>query len=285
VVDRPLRTDLPFLRRRVKPRPAPLPDTAATTATTATGGGAGEPARASSSGAGLVLGGRGGPATSAPAAARPPTAPAPAPALAPALTSPPRAPRAPGGSVGGVAAPSRPRRVARPQPFVAPDLTGVRELGAESPLVRLSPRRSAIGTLAVVGGVHAMWESTDLVDGAAFASGERQGDSVVTSGNRPLVAFDGDEVLVTLRHVRELRRAHVVAGDGAWLRVDLPGDRTLAVDPPGPGERVALSLLVVDGRLELRRVTLPDTLTPSLVHQRFGYSIPERPGDSVPVRS
>ena len=278
MVDRPLRTDLPFLRRRVKPRLAPLPDTAATTATTATGGGAGEPARASSSGAGLVLGGRGGPATSAPAAARPPTAPAPAPALA----SPSRAP---GGSAGSGAAPSRPRRVARPQPFVAPDLTGVRELGAESPLVRLSPRRSAIGTLAVVGGVHAMWESTDLVDGAAFASGERQGDSVVTSGNRPLVAFDGDEVLVTLRHVRELRRAHVVAGDGAWLRVDLPGDRTLAVDPPGPGERVALSLLVVDGRLELRRVTLPDTLTPSLVHQRFGYSIPERPGDSVPVRS
>ncbi|ROS62608.1 hypothetical protein EDF38_1720 [Frigoribacterium sp. PhB160] len=188
-------------------------------------------------------------------------------------------------SAGGAASPSRPRRVVRPQPFVAPDLAGVRELGAESPLVRLSPRRSAIGTLAVVGGVHAMWESTELVDGAAFASGERQGDSVVTSGNRPLVAFDGDEVLVTLRHVRELRRAHVVAGDGAWLRVDLPGDRTLAVDPPGPGERVALSLLVVDGRLELRRVTLPDTLTPSLVHQRFGYSIPERPGDSVPARS
>jgi hypothetical protein len=259
VAERPTRTDLVFLRRRVKPQVA-VPDVPATPAPVsapvsvarpapAPEARASDPGRASS---GLSLG---GPRSSTPSAAS---------------------------SASGATRPARPARPSRPAPFPAPDVTDVRELSRDQPVVRLSPRRSAIGTLVVTGGVHAVWESTELVDGAAFSTGQRMGDVVTTSGNRPLVAFDGDEVLVALRHVRELRRALVVAGDGAWLQVELPGDRRLSVDPAEPGERVALAMLVVDGLLELRRVTLPDTLTPPLVHQRFGYSIPERPGDSAP---
>jgi len=286
VAERPTRTDLVFLRRRVKPQVA-VPDVAATPAPApvsapvsvarpapAPEARVGDPGRASS---GLSLG---APRTAPPEPAR----------LAASSGLSLGAPRTPGappavssaGSAPGSTSPSRPARPTRPAPFPAPDVTDVRELSVDQPLVRLSPRRSAIGTLVVTGGVHAVWESVELVDGAAFTTGQRMGDVVTTSGNRPLVAVDGDEVLVALRHVRELRRALVVAGDGAWLRVELPGDRHLAVDPAGPGERVALSLLVVDGLLELRRVTLPDTLTPPLVHQRFGYSIPGRPGDSTP---
>ena len=262
MAERPTRTDLVFLRRRVKPQVA-VPDVPATPAPVsapvsvarpapAPEARASDPGRASS---GLSLG---GPRSSTPSTA----------SSASGVTGPPR--------------PARPARPSRPAPFPAPDVTDVRELSRDQPVVRLSPRRSAIGTLVVTGGVHAVWESTELVDGAAFSTGQRMGDVVTTSGNRPLVAFDGDEVLVALRHVRELRRALVVAGDGAWLQVELPGDRRLSVDPAEPGERVALAMLVVDGLLELRRVTLPDTLTPPLVHQRFGYSIPERPGDSAP---
>ncbi|MBD8659751.1 hypothetical protein IFT72_06050 [Frigoribacterium sp. CFBP 8754] len=263
MAERPTRTDLVFLRRRVKPQvavpdvpatPAPAPAPVSAPVSVARPAPApearvGDPGRASS---GLSLG---GPRSSTPPAAS---------------------------SASGATGPTRPARPARPAPFPAPDVTDVRELSRDHPVVRLSPRRSAIGTLVVTGGVHAVWESTELVDGAAFSTGQRMGDVVTTSGNRPLVAFDGDEVLVTLRHVRELRRALVVAGDGAWLQVELHGDRRLSVDPAEPGERVALAVLVVDGLLELRRVTLPDTLTPPLVHQRFGYSIPERPGDSAP---
>jgi len=270
VAERPTRTDLVFLRRRVKPQVA-VPDVAATPAPApvsapvsvarpapAPEARASDPGRASS---GLSLG---GPRSSTPSG--------------PSGTSGTSGPSGPSGATG----PTRPARPSRPAPFPAPDVTDVRELSRDQPVVRLSPRRSAIGTLVVTGGVHAVWESTELVDGAAFSTGQRMGDVVTTSGNRPLVAFDGDEVLVALRHVRELRRALVVAGDGAWLQVELPGDRRLSVDPAEPGERVALAMLVVDGLLELRRVTLPDTLTPPLVHQRFGYSIPERPGDSAP---
>ncbi|KQR47121.1 hypothetical protein ASF82_07240 [Frigoribacterium sp. Leaf164] len=268
MAERPTRTDLVFLRRRVKPQvavpdlpatPAPAPAPAPVSAPVSVARPApapearvGDPGRASS---GLSLGG-------------------------PRSSTPPAASSASGAT--GPTCPARPARPSRPAPFPAPDVTDVRELSRDQPVVRLSPRRSAIGTLVVTGGVHAVWESTELVDGAAFSTGQRMGDVVTTSGNRPLVAFDGDEVLVTLRHVRELRRALVVAGDGAWLQVQLPGDRRLSVDPAEPGERVALAMLVVDGLLELRRVTLPDTLTPPLVHQRFGYSIPERPGDSAP---
>ena len=264
MAERPTRTDLVFLRRRVKPQVA-VPDVAATPAPApvsapvsvarpapAPEARASDPGRASS---GLSLG---GPRSSTPSGTSGTSGPS------------------------GATGPTRPARPSRPAPFPAPDVTDVRELSRDQPVVRLSPRRSAIGTLVVTGGVHAVWESTELVDGAAFSTGQRMGDVVTTSGNRPLVAFDGDEVLVTLRHVRELRRALVVAGDGAWLQVELPGDRRLSVDPAEPGERVALAMLVVDGLLELRRVTLPDTLTPPLVHQRFGYSIPERPGDSAP---
>jgi len=284
VVERPTRTDVVFLRRRVKPQPAAPAVPASAQAPVAAPGAAAVPvspeARAGGSGrasSGLSLG--------APRTAPPePTRPAASSGLS---LGAPRTPGAPpavssAGSAPGSTSPSRPARPTRPAPFPAPDVTDVRELSVDQPLVRLSPRRSAIGTLVVTGGVHAVWESVELVDGAAFTTGQRMGDVVTTSGNRPLVAVDGDEVLVALRHVRELRRALVVAGDGAWLRVELPGDRHLAVDPAGPGERVALSLLVVDGLLELRRVTLPDTLTPPLVHQRFGYSIPGRPGDSTP---
>ena len=269
MAERPTRTDLVFLRRRVKPQVA-VPDVAAThtaapasTPVTPTPTATPTPRATPPASSGLSLGGpRGGAA---------------------AATSAPGSRAASGpSSVTGTTRPARPARPTRPAPFPAPDVTDVRELSRDQPVVRLSPRRSAIGTLVVTGGVHAVWESTELVDGAAFSTGQRMGDVVTTSGNRPLVAFDGDEVLVTLRHVRELRRALVVAGDGAWLQVELPGDRRLSVDPAEPGERVALAMLVVDGLLELRRVTLPDTLTPPLVHQRFGYSIPERPGDSAP---
>ncbi|WIB35028.1 hypothetical protein [Curtobacterium sp. MCJR17_043] len=75
------------------------------------------------------------------------------------------------------------------------------------------------GALRITGSTSVAWESVDRVVGATTVDGATAGRAVQTSGNRPLVGYDGRDVLVSLRHVRDLRRALVMCrGAGASRR-------------------------------------------------------------------
>ena len=174
------------------------------------------------------------------------------------------------------AAPSRVRPDQGPQPFAAPGVGDLRELDADRPLIRIDRRRSAVGTLVVTGASSVAWESASLLTGAATVGGEITGSVVETSGNRPLVEFHDRAVLVTLRHVRELRRALVIGRETDALGLRLGGGETLSVATGVPESLTILSILVVDGMLELRAEPIDPAFDDARIHQEFGFSLTHR---------
>lgn len=276
-------TGHPFLRRRVRPTPpgqearptAATSGTATTSGTTATPGVplrrptppagapvASAPAAPANSGGGLSLSSGRQPAPSAvrTPAQRSSTAPS-ASAAAPGAT-PPRSDR--------VARRLR-ERASRIRPFPAPDPRDVRVLGPEDPVVRIDRRRSAVGALRITGSTSAAWESVDHVVGAATADGATAGRAVSTRGNRPLVGYDGSDVLIALRHVRELRRALVMGRGPDRLVVALHDGTTLAIAPGDPDTTTILALSVIDGELELRAEPFPRATHDGDVFAAFGF--------------
>jgi hypothetical protein len=278
-------TGHPFLRRRVRPTP-PGQDARPTAATSGTAASAGTtaahgvpisrpaapaapaPATPASSGGGLSLsfGRQPAPSADRTPASRTSAAPTSGAARVPAP---------------GTTAPAQPRpdriarrlaeRASRIRPFPAPDPRDVRVLGPEDPVVRIDRRRSAVGALRVTGSTSAAWESVVHVVGAATADGASAGRTVTTRGNRPLVGYDGADVLVALRHVRELRRALVMGRGPDRLVVALHDGTTLAVDPGDADTITILALSVIDGELELRAEPFPRATHDGDVFAAFGF--------------
>jgi hypothetical protein len=264
-------TGHPFLRRRVRATP-PAREARPPAATTGTADAPRVPASSprvpASSGGGLTLSPGGGLDLSSGRQSGP---------TAPAARSTARA-ASPGGAAAGPTAPRSDRvarrlaeRASRIRPFPAPDPSAVRVLGPDDPVVRIDRRRSAVGALRVTGATSAAWESVDHVVGAATADGASAGRSVPTRGNRPLVGYDGDDVLIALRHVRELRRALVMGRGSERLVVALHDGTTLAVDPGTPDTTTILALSVIDGELELRAEPFPRATHDGDVFAAFGF--------------
>ncbi|WP_314137978.1 hypothetical protein [uncultured Plantibacter sp.] len=258
----PVRRDIDYLRRRVKPRPAPVAQEEPVASAPAAPPPA-APAASAAPSTGLTLG---GPSTSAAAPPAPVASAASAPSTGLSLGgSSSTAPAAPSArpATTPAAAPTT------PQPFPAPTAEEIHVLDDETPLVRLDPRQSAIGSLIVGGATAIVWETVELVTGVATADGI-DGTPVTTPGNRPLLGFDGGDAILALRHVHLIRRALFVGTAGHPLTVQLfDGESFAAADDTGAPPVV--SLLRIGSRLELRLEPLPAEIPLQTLLQQFGF--------------
>ena len=251
-----IRKDITYLSRRIKPAAQTGRDARAETAAPASVSAAATPSSPVS-----------------PAAARTPATPAAAPSLSlsrsPAPTSPAAATSAATPSAG-----ARPIAVARPtRLFPAPGIGATRRLDAQTPMIRLDRRQSAIGSLLVTGTTSAAWESSERVTGAMGIDGAVSGTSIKCAGNRPLVGYVDGTAVVALRHIRELRRALFIGQPSAPLTVEIFDGGTLTL-PPADGElRYILSLTTIDGVIELRAEPVPARADAALLWQEFGFSM------------
>ncbi|MDP9998971.1 hypothetical protein [Pseudarthrobacter sulfonivorans] len=245
-----LRTDITFLSRRVKP--AARADTSAPAA------------RADTSAAAPV-----------PAAAPPSSAAAPPAATSLSLTrTPAPASPTPATSAAAPSADARPVAAARPaRLFPAPGIGETRLLNAQTPMIRLDRRQSAIGSLLVTGATSAAWESSKHVTGAMSVDGTVSGTSITCPGNRPLVGYVDGTAVVALRHVRELRRALFIGHPSTSLSVEIFDGGTVTL-PAADGETgYILSLTAIDGVIELRAEPVPARADAPLHWQEFGFSM------------
>lgn len=157
--------------------------------------------------------------------------------------------------------------------FPAPGIGETRLLDAQTPMVRLDPRQSAIGSLLVTGATSAAWESSERVTGAMTVDGAVSGTSIKCSGNRPLVGYVDGTAVVALRHIRELRRALFIGPLSAPLTVEIFDGGTVTL-PAADGElRYILSLTAIDGVIELRAEPVPAGADAALLWQEFGFSM------------
>ena len=240
----PVRADIGYLRRRVKPA-APAATAAPAAAEREPAAREPEPRRAAS--AGLSL-------------APHPTGTATTGTVTTGTASP-----------AGVAAPT----AVSPDslPFPAPTIDDVRELGGTEPVLRLNARESAVGSLIVSGADVAVWEDADRVTGLAHASGDTAGTPVTTSGNRPLVGFDEDDALVSLRHVQELRRALFVARGPHTLGVQVFDGATVTTARGDDSRMFVLYLLRIGNLLELRAEPVDRTASDDTILKQFGFTL------------
>ncbi|MET4134767.1 hypothetical protein [Pseudarthrobacter sp. PvP090] len=217
--------------------------------------------------------------TSAPAPVRatvPPSSPG-APAATPSLSlsrSPAPASPGPATSAATPSAGALPVAAARPtRLFPAPGIGATGLLNAQTPMVRLDPRQSAIGSLLVTGATSAAWESSERVTGAMTVDGAVSGTSITCSGNRPLVGYEDGTAAVTLRHIRELRRALFIGQPSAPLTAEIFDGGTVTL-PAAEGElRYILSLTAIDGVIELRAEPVPARAEAAELWQEFGFSM------------
>jgi hypothetical protein len=242
-----VRSDVGYLRRRVKPQPAAAPAAVAAPAQDH------EPRRAPTAGLSLT------PASAAPAPSAGLTlGPAPA----------------------GTAAVARPGAAAAPAavspdllPFPAPTIDEISQLGETDPVLRLNARQSAVGSLIVSGADLAVWEDDSRVTGSATAAGDTAGTPVRTRGNRPLVGFDAADALVSLRHVQELRRALFIARGPQPLGVQLFTGATVTVAPGEHSRMFILCLSRIGNVLELRAEPVERTDSDAAILKQFGFTL------------
>jgi hypothetical protein len=231
-----VRSDVGYLRRRVKP--APVVDTPAQTSVVAPNATA-EPSSTRAPSAGLSL----SPASTG----TPPTAraqPATAPALSPDTL-----------------------------PFPAPTIADVSQLGEDEPVLRLNARQSAVGSLIVSGADVAVWEDESGVTGSATAAGDTAGTPVRTRGNRPLVGFDDADAIVSLRHVRRLRRALFIARGPQPLGVQLFTGATVTIAPADDDRMFILCLSRIGNLLELRAEPVETDASDAAILSQFGFTL------------
>ncbi|POH59418.1 hypothetical protein [Arthrobacter glacialis] len=267
------RTDLPFLRRRIKPgRTQDAPGAAATA-------GLSVPARAT--------------APSSPAASSPSLT------LRPQATQAPQPParstgaQRPAGLVLGGAAPvlatdGRAQMLAAQREkaqnedhevqllFPAPGIAELYELNLAQRVLRLSALESAVGTMVVSGCSAVAWESVRRVTGGATADGHKAGTPVMTAGNRELVGYHGKDALISLRHVRELRRAIFINRSSAAMGVRLLSGESIAVPPATNGTQIVLLVHRIGNVLELRAEPVPHDWPDIEVWAEFDFSMTHR---------
>lgn len=174
-----------------------------------------------------------------------------------------------------VAATTRPRSApsAWERLFPAPGFGSLRELDAENPVVRLNPRQSAIGSLLIAGVRSAAWEDEQLSAGAHHSDGVSAGAAVVTPGNRPLVGVQDGAGIVSLRHVRLLRRALFVAGEMPLTVGVFDGAAAAVAARSETGLRSVLYVARIDSVLELRAEFVPADAPDAAIWAMFGFTM------------
>lgn len=247
-----LRTDIPYLSRRRKAAALPEPTRSPSHSAPPVDPGA---SRAGSGG--LTLGpsraGSGGLTLSA--------SPAPAPST-PSATA----------SAASKPAP-RPAPSASDRLFPAPDFGRVRELGEANPVVRLNARQSAIGSLLVAGVRSVAWEDQKLTTGAHHAEGHKAGTSVITPGNRTLAGIQDGAGIVSLRHVRLVRRLLFVAGETPITVGVFDGAAAAIAARNDAGLRSVLYVGRVGAVLEIRAEFVPADASDAAIWAIFGFTM------------
>jgi hypothetical protein len=249
-----LRTDLDYLSRRRKPAqqesPRPLsPGTAAAPGPQGPGS-----AAPGSGGLTLQSPGRAAPGPAAPGSG------------GLTLQSPTRTPT--------TQAPASRRTITVPERvFPAPAFGSVRQLDEANPVVRLDARQSAIGSLLVVGARSVTWEDTHRTTGARHTEGHMAGTPVITPGNRPLADMQDSSGIISLRHVRLLRRALFIAGETP-LTIGVFDGAAAAVAPRNDdGLRTVLYVSRIGAVLELRAEYVPAVADDPTVWAMFGFTM------------
>ncbi|MDP9905634.1 hypothetical protein [Arthrobacter bambusae] len=157
--------------------------------------------------------------------------------------------------------------------FPAPTLSEVRALDETNPVVRLNERQSAIGSLLAAGPRSVAWEDEEFTTGALHVDGHSAGAPVKTSGNRPLVGFHGTSGVVSLRHVRQLRRALIIAAE-APLTIGVFGGAAAAVVPRNSeGDRSVLYISRIGPVLEIRVEFVPADASDAEIWAMLGFSM------------
>jgi hypothetical protein len=160
--------------------------------------------------------------------------------------------------------------------FAAPGIKDVYELNLVDRALRLSPLQSSVGTLVVTGSTAVAWESVRRVVGAQTADGHKAGSPVKTSGNRELVGYLGSDALITLRHVRELRRAIFINRSTTAMGVRLFSGDTVALPPAKDGTQIVLLVHRIGNVLELRAEPVPHDWPDLEIWQEFDFSMTHR---------
>ena len=158
-------------------------------------------------------------------------------------------------------------------PFAAPTIDDVRELGGTDPVLRLNARESAVGSLIVSGADVAVWEDTHRVTGSAGAAGDSAGTPVTTSGNRPLVGFDEADAIVSLRHVQQLRRALFIGRGPHPLGVQIFDGATVTTARGDDSRMFILCLLRIGNLIELRAEPVDRTASDEAILSQFGFTL------------
>lgn len=123
------------------------------------------------------------------------------------------------------------------------------ELTLDEPVVRFDYRQSAIGSLTIDGAQAFAWETTDKMGGLEVNGGISTDIKPPKYGNRQLVEFVDDSVVLGLRHFRQLRRL-VVASQEDNLTVNLYGGSKVVIDSDGGNNVLLISR--IDNELECR---------------------------------
>jgi hypothetical protein len=269
------RTDLPYLRRRIKPGQAPAAPSVPHTVTAPQPTAGLSLARPSSTGFSLA-----GTSTApqAPAVARPSQETANRAVTRPSALvlggAPPASsmgPRAQKLAVQRELAKNHDHEVKLL--FPAPGIRDVYELNLQERVLRLTPLESAVGTLVVSGSTAMAWESVRLVVGGADVDGHTAGTPVMTAGNRPLAGYDGKNALLTLRHVRELRRAIFINRSNRAMGVQIFSGASVALPPAGNGTQVLLLAHRIGNVLELRAEPVPEDWSDAQIWQEFDFTM------------
>jgi hypothetical protein len=132
-----------------------------------------------------------------------------------------------------------------------PQLSGRSALTLATPVVRMTPRQSAIGSLIVTGADIVSWGTTDGHHGTAKRGETLAG--IKSFANRPLVAWVGDQLVVGLRHSADLRRVIIGSSTGA-LTATFAGGATFTADTRQGAD--VLYLAMIGTLLEARVETL-----------------------------
>ncbi|MGO4228922.1 hypothetical protein AB4Y72_08615 [Arthrobacter sp. YAF34] len=157
--------------------------------------------------------------------------------------------------------------------FPAPDFGSVRELGEANPVVRLNARQSAIGSLLVTGVRSVAWEDQQLTTGAHHVEGHKAGTAILTPGNRPLAGMQDGAGIVSLRHVRLVRRLLFVAGETP-MTIGVFDGAAAAISPRNDaGLRSVLYFARVGALLELRAEFVAADASDAAIWAIFGFNM------------
>lgn len=149
------------------------------------------------------------------------------------------------GSVTNLAMGAKARRVIPTVPYFQKNV----ELTLDEPVVRFDYRQSAIGSMTIDGAQAFAWETTEGMGGLEVNGGTSTDIKPPAYGNRQLVEFVDDTVVLGLRHFRQLRRL-VVASQEDNLTVNLYGGSKVVIDSDGGNNVLLISR--IDNELECR---------------------------------